>query len=99
MEAGSKINIQPRVIAEISKAQVGQMHVFSMASGSPASEIFHTETAGFQPATDSRAADLSTPSAGWKPRPPPFANRWLSHSLSMNAGHSIDARLRLVAAR
>jgi hypothetical protein len=40
MEARRKINIQPRVIAEIPKAQMGQMHALRMDGGGFAGENF-----------------------------------------------------------
>ena len=40
VKARAKVRIQPRVIAEVSKAQVGQMHGISMSGGGLRSEIF-----------------------------------------------------------
>jgi len=40
MEAGRKINIQPRAIAQIPKAQMGQMHAIRMACDGLPSESF-----------------------------------------------------------
>ena len=40
MKAGPKINIQPHVIAEIAKAQMGQMHTLRMTSNGSAGDFF-----------------------------------------------------------
>jgi len=40
VQAGGKIHIQPRVIAEVSKAQMGQMHASSMKPIRPPGERF-----------------------------------------------------------
>jgi hypothetical protein len=40
VEAGRKINVQPRVIAEVAKAQVGQVHAVRMMGKSRIGEFF-----------------------------------------------------------
>jgi len=40
MEAGQKIRIEARVIAEVAKSQMGQMHLVKMNSGRDRREIF-----------------------------------------------------------
>jgi len=48
MEAWRKINIQPRVIAEVPKAQMGQMHDLRMASDGLPGESFSLVYSGWR---------------------------------------------------
>ena len=42
MEAGRKIRVQPRVIAEVPESQMGQMHAEKMERGQSVREFFQT---------------------------------------------------------
>jgi hypothetical protein len=46
VEAGRKIHVQPRVIAEVPESQMGQMHAEKMERKPPLREFFSTATTG-----------------------------------------------------
>jgi hypothetical protein len=54
MEARRKINIQPRVIAEIPKAQMGQMHAVQDGLGQPCGRGFLINQGSLGPECGSR---------------------------------------------
>ena len=48
METGRKIHVQPRVIAEVAKSQLRQMHWTRMSGSRATREIFHGTGLGLQ---------------------------------------------------
>ncbi len=65
MEAGRKIHVQPRVIAEVSESQMGQMHGDKMNCAAHVREFFQLEsdssvTLGLWPDQSSHRLDAAT---------------------------------------
>jgi len=62
MESGRKINIQPRVVAEITQSQVGQMHAEQLADKPAACQsIFPTRRSNMEPVNPARLAAARLP--------------------------------------
>jgi hypothetical protein len=63
MEAGRKIRVQPRVIAEVAKSQMGQMHAKKIGARTARPRVFSRERAG-RAGSPGRAPDGGDQSAG-----------------------------------